>query len=71
MKEPTIGHRLINARTETAAAKRAVRAALTKRGCLIGVDGFHKWRHEGGVRPPWLIARCDGGLMGYAALRER
>ena len=71
MKEPTIGHRLINARTKPAAAKRAVRAALTKRRCLMAVDGFRKWRREGGMRPPWLIARRDGGLMAYAALRER
>ena len=71
VKEPTIGHRLINARTKPAEAKRAVRAALTKRRCLMAVDGFRKWRREGGVRPPWLIARRDGGLMAYAALRER
>ena len=47
------------------------RAAFAKRRGLIPADGFHEWRREGGVCQPWLIARRDGGLMAFAALRER
>ena len=70
-KDPAIGHRLINARAETAAAKPAFRAAFAKRRCLVPADGFYEWRREGEVRQPWLIARQDGGLMAFAALWER
>ena len=70
-KDPAIGHKLINARAETAAVKPAFRAAFSKRRCLIPVDGFYEWRREGSVRQPWLIARRDGGPMVLAGLWER
>ena len=70
-KDPGIGHKLINARAETAAVKSAFRAALSKRRCLVPVDGYYEWRREGSVRQPWLIARRDGGPMAFAGLWER
>ena len=70
-KEPGIGHKLINARAETAAAKPSFRAAFARRRCLVPVDGFYEWRREGPVRQPWLIAPRDGGLMAFAGLWER
>ena len=69
-KDPGIGHKLINARAETAAVKPAFRAAFWKRRCLIPVDRFYEWRREGSVRQPWLIARSDGGPMAFAGLWE-
>ena len=70
-KDPAIGHKLINARAETAAVKPAFRAAFSKRRCLVPVDGYYEWRREGSVRQPWLIARRDGGPMALAGLWER
>ena len=70
-KDPGIGHKLINARAETAAVKPAFRGTFSKRRCLVPVDGFYEWRREGSVRQPWLIARRDGGPMGFAGLWER
>ena len=70
-KDPNIGHKLINARAETAAVKPSFRSAYSRRRCLVPVDGFYEWRHEGEVRQPWLIAPCDGGIVAVAGLWER
>jgi putative SOS response-associated peptidase YedK len=38
---------MINARSETASAKRAFRDPLTNRRCLIPADGFYEWQRKG------------------------
>ena len=70
-KDPIIGHKLINARAESAAVKPSFRAVYSKRRCLVPADGFYEWRREGEVRQPWLIAPRDGGIVAFAGLWER
>ena len=70
-KDPRIGHKLINARAETAAVKPSFRSAFSKRRCLVPADGYYEWRREGPVREPWLIAPRAEGLMAFAGLWER
>ncbi len=41
-REPSIGARLINARAETVAQKRAYREAFRQRRCLVAADGFYE-----------------------------
>ena len=45
-KDPRIGHKLINARSETARAKPSFRASFASRRCLVPADGFYEWRRE-------------------------
>ncbi|MFW6199403.1 MAG: SOS response-associated peptidase, partial [Gemmatimonadota bacterium] len=46
--DPDIGHRLINARSETARSKPAFRAAFRSRRCLVLTDGFYEWQKQNG-----------------------
>ena len=70
-KDPAIGHKLINARAETAAVKPSFGAAFSKRRCLVPADGFYEWQRGDSARQPWFIARRDGEPMAFAGLWER
>ena len=68
-KDPKIGNRLINARSETAAEKPSFSDAFRKRRCLIPADGFYEWQQrEDGRKVPYLIHRADEAPMVFAGL---
>lgn len=69
-KDPAIGSRMINARSETAAEKLAFRDAFAKRRCLVVADGFYEWLAEGRSKQPYAVAMADGGPMPLAGLWE-
>lgn len=49
-KDPSIGHRMINARSETIHEKPAFRNAFQKRRCLILADSFYEWEKDSGSK---------------------
>ena len=67
----SIGNRMINARSETAAQKPAFRTALRQRRCLIPADGFYEWKAAGKKKQPYHITLRDGELFAFAGLWER
>ena len=69
-KDPSIGSRMINARSETAAEKPSFRAAFKRRRCLIVADGFYEWQKTGGKKQPYYVQVEDQEIFGFAGLWE-
>lgn len=69
-KDPKIGSRMINARSETAAEKPAFRAAFRRRRCLVVADGFYEWQKLNGGKQPFYIRLHDGKPFAFAGLWE-
>jgi putative SOS response-associated peptidase YedK len=59
---------MINARSETAAAKPAFRDPLTSRRCLVPADGFYEWQRTGEAKQPYCFELNDGELFAFAGL---
>ena len=69
-RDPSIGARLINARSETVAEKPAFRAAFRRRRCLVVADGFYEWQKVDGGKQPFFIRLRQGRPFAFAGLWE-
>jgi putative SOS response-associated peptidase YedK len=69
--DPTIGRKLINARSETAAAKPAFREAFRARRCAIPASGFFEWTGAARQRVPHAITVPGRPVVAFAGLWER
>jgi putative SOS response-associated peptidase YedK len=67
-KDRSVGAKMINARSETAATSRAFKSSLAKRRCLLPADGWFEWRREGGHKQPFFMTRPDGASLAMAGL---
>lgn len=76
-KDPAIGNRMINARSETVAEKPAYKQAFARRRALVPADGYYEWyagtAREGEKKPakqPFYITPKDGSVLAMAGLYE-
>ena len=70
-RDPRIGSRLINARSETVAEKPSFRDAFRRRRCLVPADGFFEWAAaSSGPRQPWYIGITGHACFAIAGLYE-
>lgn len=69
-KDPKIGNRMINARSETVTEKPAFKAAAKRRRLLVPADGYIEWfTPESGPKQPYFLHRPGEGLA-FAGLYE-
>lgn len=69
-KDPSMGSKMINARSETAGEKPAFRAAFKRRRCLLPATGFFEWQAVGGRKQPMYIHAAGSGIFSLAGLWE-
>lgn len=69
-RDPAIGARMINARSETVAEKPSFRQALRSRRCIIPASGFYEWAKLGKQKLPHYIRLRAGEIMSLAGLWE-
>jgi putative SOS response-associated peptidase YedK len=70
-KDPKIGYKLINARSETLKEKPAFRGSLQKGRCLVLADGFYEWGITDGRKTPYRIELNDRKPFSMAGLCSR
>jgi putative SOS response-associated peptidase YedK len=68
--DPTIGSRLINARSETLTKRSAFKDAFKSRRCLVLADGFYEWQRQGKDKTPFFIHLKSERPFAFAGLYE-
>lgn len=71
-KDPKIGSRMINARSETLAEKPSFKNAYRRRRCLVLADGFYEWHKAPGQRAktPYYIQMESREPFAFGGLWE-
>jgi len=69
-KDPKIGNRMINARSETLEEKPSFRGSFKYKRCLVLADGFYEWRKQPGKtsKVPYFIHLKDHSPFAFAGL---
>ena len=69
-KDPAIGARMINARSETVAEKPAFRTAFRRRRCLVPMCGFYEWQKRRERKVPHFVRLLNAEVFAAAGLYE-
>lgn len=69
-KDPKIGNKLINARSESISEKSSFKTAFTRRRCLIPANGFYEWKKDGKEKTPYRIFLKSENIFAMAGIWE-
>lgn len=54
-KDPKIGSRMINARSESITEKPSFKKAASRRRCIVPADGYYEWEKRDGAKVPYFL----------------
>lgn len=66
--DPKVGHKMINARSETVFEKPSFRDPVRTARCLVPAQAFYEWKREGGGRQPFATALKDSDVFAMAGI---
>jgi putative SOS response-associated peptidase YedK len=69
--DPSIGHKMINARIESVGDKPSYKQAYKNKRCLIPASGYYEWKKEKEGKQPFYIKRYDSNPLAFAGLWEK
>jgi putative SOS response-associated peptidase YedK len=70
-KDPGVGARMINARSETVLEKPAFRKAMKSRRCAVPADGYYEWKQGAGkAKQPYYVHPGNSAGLVFAGLYE-
>ena len=69
-KDPSMGNRMINARSETVAEKPSFRHAIKFNRCIIPTSGFYEWMPVEHHKQPYFIQMKDCSPVCFAGIWE-
>lgn len=73
-KDPSVGVRSFNARSETVLDKPSFRSAIRARRCAVPAEGYYEWKKTGtgttGTKRPFFVHPQDGSLIYFAGIYE-
>src|ERR1017187_5191244 len=69
-KDPSIGNRLANARSDSIEHKPAFRSSFKRKRCLVLSDGYFEWQSQSGqkLKVPWYFRLLSKEVFGFAGL---
>ncbi|WP_101846120.1 SOS response-associated peptidase [Halobacillus sp. Marseille-P3879] len=70
-KDPKIGYKMINARSETAHEKPSFKKLMTAKRCLVIADSFYEWKRDGKEKIPFRIKSKNRKLVAFAGLWDQ
>lgn len=70
-KDPKIGYKMINARSETAHEKPSFKGLLARKRCLVIADSFYEWQKNEGGKQPKRIQLANRNLFAFAGLWDK
>lgn len=69
-EDPSIGHKMINARSETVFEKPAFRSPVRHQRCLVPANNFFEWKATSSGKQPYRIAPADESLTFMAGIYD-
>lgn len=69
-KDPRIGFKMINARSEGIESKPSFREPFRKRRCLVPANGFYEWKKDGKEKIPYYIKLKNNETFAFAGLYD-